>query len=140
MTAKFGNKRDCEEGAACFFLSRRQAADTSGRCRRGVSSRKSDCGTLLYNIRLPTTRQIGPMPMLGVWGVLCVGMILFATMSGYGYSYGGWAFVALFAAFGVRIAGGLLFWWRGGVGRGGGAGPWDGWVVSVAVRLACVLG
>src|SRR5260221_7993758 len=109
MTGMFRNQRECEDGAACFFLSGCQAADGSGRCRRSVSWRKSDCGTLLYNIRLPATRQIGPMPMLGVWGVLCVGMILFATVSGYGYSYGGRGFVASFAAFRVLFSGVVLF-------------------------------
>src|SRR6266853_27858 len=139
MTAMFRNRRDCEDGAACFFLSGRQAADASGRCRRGVSSRKSDWGTLLYNIRLPATRQIGPMPMLGVWGVLCVGMILFATASGYWYSYGGRAFVASFAAFAMLFAGMLLFAARGVLERVAAAGPGAGWLYSVALFLVYVL-
>src|SRR5260221_14593053 len=133
MRAMFRNRRDY------CFLSGRQAADASSKCRRGVSSRKSDCGTLLYNIRLPATRQIGPMPILGVWGVLCIVMILFATASGYWYSYGGRAFVASFAAFGMLFAGMLLFAARGVLERVAAAGPGAAWLYSVALLLVYVL-
>ncbi len=77
--------------------------------------------------------------MLGVWGVLCVGMILFATVSGYGYSYGGRAFVASFAAFGILFAGMLLFAARGVLERVAAAGPGAGWLYSVALLLVYVL-
>jgi len=70
-------------------------------------------GTLRYNIRLPATRQIGPMPMLGLWGVLCMAMILLASLTGYGYSYGGRSFIAALATFGMLLAGMLIFAARG---------------------------
>jgi membrane protease YdiL (CAAX protease family) len=79
------------------------------------------------------------MPMLGVCGVLCFGMILFASFSGYGYAYGGRAFVASFAAFGILFGAMLLFAARGVLERFAVAGPGAGWLCGVALYLVYVL-
>jgi len=69
--------------------------------------------------------------MLGLWGVLCVGMILFASFGGYAYF--GRAFVAAFAAFVILFGGALLFAARGVLERAAAAGPGAGWLVGVAI-------
>jgi len=77
--------------------------------------------------------------MLGVWGVLCVAMILFATLSGYGYAYGGRAFVASFAVFGILFGAMLLFAARGMLEKVAAGGPGAGWLYGVALFLVYVM-
>ncbi len=87
--------------------------------------------------RLPATRQIGPLPAAGLWGVLCVGMIVFAAVAQFGI--GARAFVAAFAAFALLFGSMLLFASRGIVERVSVAGPGAGWLLGVALFLVYVL-
>ena len=73
--------------------------------------------------------------MIGLWGVLCVTMILFASLTGNLYGFGGRAVVASFAAFAILFGGALLFAARGVVERVSAAGPGAGWLVCVALFL-----
>ena len=77
--------------------------------------------------------------MLGLWGVLCVGMILFASLTGNLYGFGGRAVVASLAAFAILFGGALLFAARGMVEQVAAAGPGAGWLVSVALFLTYLL-
>src|SRR5256885_139127 len=135
-----------EPGIVAMGLEHEDAGEAAhpvdvGQTFHGVSKYRTEVIAERYDTipRLSATRQIGPMPMLGVWGVLCVGMIVFATTSGYGYSYGGRAFVASFAAFAMLFAGMLLFAARGVLERVTAAGPGAGWLYSVALLLVYVL-
>ena len=62
-----------------------------------------------YNLRLPATRQLGPLAMLGVWAVLCLGGGLYASWHGYG----GREFAATLTTFAFYFAVMLLFAARG---------------------------
>ena len=73
--------------------------------------------------------------MLGLWGVLCVAMILFASLTGNLYGFGGRAVVASFAAFTILFGGALLFAARGVTERVAAAGPGACWLVGVALFL-----
>jgi len=82
-------------------------------------------------------RQIGPMPMLGLSGVLSVAMILFASYGGYAYF--GRAFVAAFAAFVLLFGGALLFAARGMLERAASVGPGVSWLLCVVVFCVYVM-
>ncbi|MBS1841039.1 MAG: CPBP family intramembrane metalloprotease [Acidobacteria bacterium] len=88
---------------------------------------------------MPATRQIGPMPMLGLWGVLCMALAIAASLSGLGYEYGGRAFVATLAAFGLLLGCALLFGARGVVERAAAVGSGSGWLLGVALFLTYLL-
>lgn len=77
--------------------------------------------------------------MLGLWGVLCVAMILFASLTGNVYGFGGRAVVASFTAFAILFGGTLLFAARGVVERTAAGGPGAGWLVCVALLLTYLL-
>src|SRR5712664_1008524 len=61
--------------------------------------------SLGYNSRLPATRQLGPLPMLGLWAVLTLTGALFSAWLGYG----GRAFAATLTAFSFFFLVMLLF-------------------------------
>jgi uncharacterized protein len=73
------------------------------------------------------------MPMLGLWGVLCVAMILFASLTGNAYGFGGRALVASFSAFAILFGGALVFAARGVAERAAAAGPAAAWLVGIAI-------
>ena len=77
--------------------------------------------------------------MLGLWGVLCVAMILFASLTGNSYGFGGRAVVASFAAFSILFGGALLFAARGVMDRVSTAGPGAGWLVGIALFMTYLL-
>ena len=79
------------------------------------------------------------MPMLGLWGVLCTVMIVFASLTGYGYAHGGRSFVAAFATFGLLLGGMLLFAARKMVERVAAAGAGGGWLLGIAIFLVYLL-
>jgi membrane protease YdiL (CAAX protease family) len=79
------------------------------------------------------------MPMLGLWAVLCMALLIAASLSGYGYAYGGRAFLATVATFGLLLAGVLLFAARGMIDRVAAAGAGSGWLLGVAVFFTYVL-
>ena len=58
---------------------------------------------------MPTTRQLGPLPILGFWGVFCFGSALYASWQGYG----GIPLAATLAAFSFYFGVMLLFAARG---------------------------
>src|SRR5260370_17240020 len=62
-----------------------------------------------YNSRLPATRQLGPLPMLGLWAVLTLTGALFSAWLGYG----GRAFAATLTAFAFFFLVMLFFAARG---------------------------
>src|SRR5215475_12562948 len=93
--------------------------------------------TLRYNTCLPATRQIGPMPVLGLWGVLCIVMVLFATLTGN--AYGGRAILAAFATLAILFGAALLFAARGIQERAVALGPGAAWLMGVAVFLVYVM-
>jgi len=62
-------------------------------------------------------------------------MILLASLTGYGYAYGGRSFVATLAAFGILLAGMLIFAARGVVDRVAAAGAGGGWLFGIAIFL-----
>src|SRR5260370_12598004 len=66
-----------------------------------------------YNSRLPATRQLGPLPMLGLWAVLTLTGALYSAWLGYG----GRAFAATLTAFAFFFLVMLLFAARRVVGR-----------------------
>ncbi len=69
--------------------------------------------------------------MLGLWGVLCVAMILFASLTGNGY--GGRALVASFSAFAILFGGALVFAARGVTDRIAASGSGGSWLVGIAI-------
>jgi len=75
------------------------------------------------------------MPTLGLWGALCMAMILLASLTGYGYSYGGRSFIAALATFGMLLAGMLLFAARGVVERVAVVGAGAGWLLGITIFL-----
>jgi uncharacterized protein len=77
--------------------------------------------------------------VLGLWGVLCMALAIAASLSGLGYAYGGRAFVATLAAFGLLLGGALLFASRGMLERVAAAGAGSGWLVGMAVFLTYLL-
>jgi len=79
------------------------------------------------------------MPMLGLWGVLCVAMILFASLTGNTYGFGGRALVASFAAFAILFGGALVFAARGVAERAAAAGPGAGWLVGIAILFVYLM-
>ena len=66
-------------------------------------------------------------------------MILFASLSGNLYGFGGRAVVASFAAFSILFAGALLFAARGVIERVSAAGPGAAWLVVAAILLVYVM-
>jgi membrane protease YdiL (CAAX protease family) len=66
-------------------------------------------------------------------------MILLASLTGYGYWYGGRSFVASLAAFGMLLAGMLLFAARGVVDRVAAAGAGGGWLLGITIFLIYLL-
>src|SRR6266478_9476800 len=62
-----------------------------------------------YNSRLPATRHLGPLPMLGLWAVLTLTGALYSAWLGYG----GRAFAATLTAFAFFFLVMLLFAARG---------------------------
>lgn len=79
------------------------------------------------------------MPVLGLWGVLCVGMAVFASVSRLGSESGARAFVAAFATFALLFGGMLVFAGRGVVERVAAAGPGAGWLLGVGLFLIYLL-
>lgn len=77
--------------------------------------------------------------MLGVWGALCVTMLLFASLTGNVYGFGGRALVASYAAFVILFAGMLLFAARGVTERVAASGPGAGWLVGIALFLVYLM-
>lgn len=76
-----------------------------------------------YNPLLPPARQLGPLPILGIWAAFCFGSALYATRTGYG----GRPLAATLITFSCYFAVMLLFAARGvpdflsaRLGRGGG--------------------
>src|SRR6266478_4904992 len=65
--------------------------------------------SLSYNSRLPATRQLGPLPMLGLWAVLTLTGALYSAWLGYG----GRAIAATLTAFSFFLLVMLLFAARG---------------------------
>ncbi|MGH9676177.1 MAG: CPBP family glutamic-type intramembrane protease [Candidatus Acidiferrum sp.] len=49
-----------------------------------MAARIWSCSPLRYNSRLPENRQLGLLPMLGLWAALCFGGALDASWLGYG--------------------------------------------------------
>ncbi|HET9803100.1 MAG TPA: type II CAAX endopeptidase family protein [Candidatus Acidoferrum sp.] len=80
---------------------------------------------------------MGPTATAGLWGVLCVGMIVFAAVAQFGI--GARAFVGAFAAFALLFGAMLLFASRGIVDRVAAAGPGAGWLLGVALFLVYIL-
>ena len=70
---------------------------------------------------------------MGLWGILCVGMIVFAAVSRFGYASGPRAFVGALAAFALLFGGMLIFAARGVVEKVSAAGPGAGWLLGVAI-------
>src|SRR5712692_1918297 len=64
---------------------------------------------LRYNPRLSATRQLGPLPMLGLWAALTLTGVLYASWLGYG----GRGFAATLTAFAIFFLVMLLFAARG---------------------------
>src|SRR6266852_7762658 len=62
-----------------------------------------------YNSHLPAARQLGPLPMLGLWAVLTLTGALYSAWLGYG----GRAFAATLSAFAFFFLVMLLFAARG---------------------------
>jgi len=65
--------------------------------------------SLRYNSSLPATRQLGPLPTLGIWAALCLAATFYALWLGYG----GHAFAATLTAFAFFFLVMLLFAARG---------------------------
>jgi uncharacterized protein len=85
---------------------------------------------LRYNFRLPATRQIGLLSMLGLWAALTLTGVLYSSWLGYG----GRAFAATLTAFAFFFLVMLLFAARG-VQDGLAARFGSGYMLGVAVFL-----
>jgi membrane protease YdiL (CAAX protease family) len=79
------------------------------------------------------------MPVLGFCGVLCVALAIAASLRGLGYAYGGRAFVAALATFGLLQGSALVFAARGMLERVAAAGASSGWLVGFAIFLTYLL-
>jgi membrane protease YdiL (CAAX protease family) len=79
------------------------------------------------------------MPMLGLWGVLCMALAIGAVLSGTGYSYGGRAFIGTLATFGLLLGSALVFAAQGVVERVTALGPGGGWLLGIAIFLMYLL-
>jgi membrane protease YdiL (CAAX protease family) len=77
--------------------------------------------------------------MVGLWAVLCLAMILFASLGGYGYGFGGRALAASFVVFVILLGGALLFAARGVLERVAAAGSGAGWLAGAAIFLAYLM-
>ncbi|HWZ96456.1 MAG TPA: CPBP family intramembrane glutamic endopeptidase [Candidatus Dormibacteraeota bacterium] len=66
-------------------------------------------------------------------------LVLAASLSGYGYGYGGRSFIATLAAFGLLLAGALLFAARGLADRVAAGGAGSGWLLGIAIFLTYLL-
>jgi hypothetical protein len=92
--------------------------------------------SLRYNSRLPATRQLGQLAMLGLWAVLCLIGALYATWQGYG----GREFAATLTTFAFLFLVMLLFAARGmddGFAARFGAGA--GYVLGALVFLVYLI-
>src|SRR5229473_7120136 len=91
---------------------------------------------LRYNPRLSATRQLGPLPMLGLWAALTLTGVLYASWLGYG----GRGFAATLTAFAFFFLVMLLFAARG-VPEGFAArlGAGSGFMLGVAVLLVYLI-
>jgi uncharacterized protein len=97
-----------------------------GKSLLGRSHRKS----LRYNIRLPSARQLGLFPALGLWAVLCAAFLLFALVAQHPSGLGS-AFIATLIAFSLFLGVMLLFAARGALEQFSGlAGPGAAWFLG----------
>src|SRR6266851_1875730 len=89
-----------------------------------------------YNSRLPATRQLGPLPMLGLWAVLTLTGALYSAWLGNG----GRAFAATFTAFAFFFLVTLLFAARGFEDRlASRFGAGSGYLLGAAVFLVYLI-
>jgi membrane protease YdiL (CAAX protease family) len=99
-----------------------------GKSLLGRSHRES----IRYNIRLPSARQLGLFPTLGVWVALCAVFILFALSTQHASGLGGRAFVSSLLAFSLLLGVMLLFAARGSVEQFSSiTGPGAAWLLAV---------
>jgi len=83
---------------------------------------------------LPSARQFGTFPLLGLWAVLLATFILFVQFSAHGYWTGGRSFAATLLAFSFLLAIMLLFAARDFCDRAAAiAGPGAGWLLGVVI-------
>src|SRR6266702_2436573 len=91
---------------------------------------------LRYNPRLPATRQLGPLSMLGLWAVLTLTGALYSAWQGYG----GRAFAATLTAFAFFFLVMLLFAARGVEDRlASRFGAGSGYLLGAAVFLVYLI-
>src|SRR6266849_3672705 len=89
-----------------------------------------------YNSRLPATRQLGPLPMIGLWAVLTLTGALYSAWLGYG----GRAFAATLTAFAFFFLVMLLFAARGVEDRlASRFGAGSGYLLGAAVFLVYLI-
>src|SRR5271154_7072744 len=92
--------------------------------------------SLRYNSSLPATRQLGPLPTLGIWAALCLAATFYALWLGYG----GHAFAATLTAFAFFFLVMLLFAARGFAdGLAARFGPGGGIGLGAAAFLAYLI-
>ena len=77
--------------------------------------------------------------MLGLSGALCVALAIAASLSGMGYSYGGRAFIATVATFGLLLGSALIFAAQGVLERLAAMGSGSGWLLGIAIFLTYLL-
>src|SRR6266446_4515077 len=91
---------------------------------------------LRYNPFLPETRQLGPLPTLGLWAALCFTGALYASWQGYG----GRDFAATLTVFAFFFLVMLLFAARGfAVWLATRVGPGGGFLLGTAAFLAYLI-
>ena len=94
------------------------------------------CLQLRYNLRLPATRQIGPLSMVGVWAVLCFGGGLYGSWLGYGgreYAATLTTFAFYFAVLSLFAARGVPEFLASRFGSG------SGYLLGVAILLGYLI-
>jgi len=88
-----------------------------------------------YNFRLPATRQLGLLPMTGLWAALTLTGALYASWLGYG----GRAFAATLTAFAFFFLVTLLFAARGIESLAARFGSGSGYLLGVALFLVYLI-